>query len=171
MSDPTPNPADFTAARVLVVGDVMLDRFVYGGVDRISPEAPIPVMKIGREIVMPGGAGNVARNLAALGAKVALFGLAGDDVAADQLNEVLAMEPGIEAHLVVDETWQTIEKTRFIGGRQQLLRVDRESSVQPSDDAVDALIKAAQEALTDHGVLVLSDYAKGAVGDRVLSKL
>lgn len=171
MSDFAADPADFAAARVLVVGDVMLDRFVYGGVERISPEAPIPVMRIEREIVMPGGAGNVARNLAALGARVALFGLAGDDVAADQLNEVLALEPGIEAHLVVDETWHTIEKTRFIGSRQQLLRVDRESLAQPSEDAVDALIKAALEALADNAVLVLSDYAKGAVGDRVLSKL
>ncbi|MCW0235381.1 MAG: bifunctional D-glycero-beta-D-manno-heptose-7-phosphate kinase/D-glycero-beta-D-manno-heptose 1-phosphate adenylyltransferase HldE [Ferrovibrio sp.] len=171
MSDFAADPADFAAARVLVVGDVMLDRFVYGGVERISPEAPIPVMQIEREIVMPGGAGNVARNLAALGARVALFGLAGDDVAADQLNEVLALEPGIEAHLVVDETWHTIEKTRFIGSRQQLLRVDRESRAQPSDAAVDALIKAALEALADNAVLVLSDYAKGAVSDRVLAKL
>lgn len=77
MSDVAADPADFTAARVLVVGDVMLDRFVYGGVERISPEAPIPIMRIEREIVMPGGAGNVARNLAALGAKVALLGLHG----------------------------------------------------------------------------------------------
>ncbi|MFN3402303.1 MAG: bifunctional D-glycero-beta-D-manno-heptose-7-phosphate kinase/D-glycero-beta-D-manno-heptose 1-phosphate adenylyltransferase HldE, partial [Ferrovibrio sp.] len=167
----TADAADFTAARVLVVGDVMLDRFVYGGVDRISPEAPIPVMRIEREIVMPGGAGNVARNLAALGAKVALLGLAGEDVAADQLNEVLAGEPGIEAHLIIDETWHTIEKTRFIGSRQQLLRVDRESPAQPSDEAVDALIKTALDALTENAVLVLSDYAKGAVGDRVLAKL
>jgi D-beta-D-heptose 7-phosphate kinase/D-beta-D-heptose 1-phosphate adenosyltransferase len=171
MSDFAADPADFAAARVLVVGDVMLDRFVYGGVERISPEAPIPVMQIEREIAMPGGAGNVARNLAALGARVALFGLVGDDVAADQLNEVLALEPGIEAQLVVDETWHTIEKTRFIGSRQQLLRVDRESRGKPSDDAVDALIKAALEALADNAVLVLSDYAKGAVGDRVIAKL
>ncbi|WP_341893909.1 bifunctional D-glycero-beta-D-manno-heptose-7-phosphate kinase/D-glycero-beta-D-manno-heptose 1-phosphate adenylyltransferase HldE [Ferrovibrio terrae] len=171
MSDFAADPADFAAARVLVVGDVMLDRFVYGGVERISPEAPIPVMQIEREIAMPGGAGNVARNLAALGARVALFGLVGDDVAADQLNEVLALEPGIEAQLVVDETWHTIEKTRFIGSRQQLLRVDRESRGKPSDDAVDALIKAALEALADNAVLVLSDYAKGAVSDRVIAKL
>lgn len=171
MSDFSADLADFAAARVLVVGDVMLDRFVYGGVERISPEAPIPVMQIERETMMPGGAGNVARNLAALGAKVALLGLAGDDVAADQLNEVLALEPGIEAHLVVDETWHTIEKTRFIGSRQQLLRVDRESRGKPSDDAVDALIKASLEALADNAVLVLSDYAKGAVDDRVLAKL
>jgi D-beta-D-heptose 7-phosphate kinase/D-beta-D-heptose 1-phosphate adenosyltransferase len=171
MSDFAADPADFAAARVLVVGDVMLDRFVYGGVERISPEAPIPVMQIEREIVMPGGAGNVARNLAALGARVALFGLVGDDVAADQLNEVLALEPGIEAHLVVDESWHTIEKTRFIGSRQQLLRVDRESRARPSEAAVDALIAAALDALAGNAVLVLSDYAKGAVGDRVLAKL
>lgn len=171
MSGLSIDPADFTAARVLVVGDVMLDRFVYGGGERISPEAPIPVMRIEREIVMPGGAGNVARNLAALGAKVALFGIVGDDVAADHLNEVLALEPGIEAQLVVDEHWHTIEKSRFIGSRQQLLRVDRESKAQPSEDAIDALISSATEALAENAVLVLSDYAKGAVSDKVIAKL
>lgn len=171
MSDLSADLADFSAARVLVVGDVMLDRFVYGGVERISPEAPIPVMQAERELAMPGGAGNVARNIAALGAQVSLFGLVGDDVAADQLNEALALEPNILAQLVVDETRRTIEKTRYIGSRQQLLRVDRESRSQPSDEAIDALIKAASEALKDCAVLVLSDYAKGAVSDAVIKAL
>jgi D-beta-D-heptose 7-phosphate kinase/D-beta-D-heptose 1-phosphate adenosyltransferase len=171
MSDLPADLADFSAARVLVVGDVMLDRFVYGGVDRISPEAPIPVMQVEREIAMPGGAGNVARNLAALGAKVSLFGIVGDDIAADQLDEALALEPGIDAQLVVDETRRTIEKTRFIGSRQQLLRVDRENRGPPSEDAVGALIAAAAEALQHCAVVVLSDYAKGAVSEPVIAAL
>ena len=171
MSDLPADLADFAAARVLVVGDVMLDRFVYGGVERISPEAPIPVMQVEREIAMPGGAGNVARNLAALGAKVSLFGIVGDDIAADQLDEALALEPGIDAQLVVDETRRTIEKTRFIGSRQQLLRVDRENRGLPSDDAVAALIAAAGEALQHCAVVVLSDYAKGSVSEPVIAAL
>lgn len=169
MSDPAATSVDFTGARILVVGDVMLDRFVYGGVQRISPEAPIPVMQTERDIMMPGGAGNVARNIAALGARAVLLGLAGDDAAADLLNETLALDTGIEARLVVDETRPTVEKTRFIGGRQQLLRVDRESHAPPSAAAIAALIEAAEEAIADVAVVVLSDYAKGAVSDAVIA--
>lgn len=165
------DPADFSAARVLVVGDVMLDRFVYGGVERISPEAPIPVLTAERDSVMPGGAGNVARNLAALGAQVVVLGLVGDDAAADRLNEVLALDPGIDARLVVDETRQTTEKTRFIGSRQQLLRVDRESRGAPAPEAVATLLDVAREMLDGCAVLVLSDYAKGAVSDAVAAAL
>jgi len=171
MSELVPELTDFTGARVLVVGDVMLDRFVYGGVQRISPEAPIPVMQTEREIVMPGGAGNVARNLAALGAHAMLIGLVGDDAAADELNDALALDTGITARLVVDETRRTIEKTRFIGGRQQLLRVDRESRIPPSDESIEALIEAATEAMNDCAVVVLSDYAKGAISERVIIAL
>src|SRR3546814_6300026 len=119
MSDFPADLVDFSAARVLVVGDVMLDRFVYGDVQRISPEAPIPVMRAERELAMPGGAGNVARNIAALGGRAILIGLVGDDTAADLLNDVLAAEPGIEARLVVDEKRPTIEKSRFIGRSEE----------------------------------------------------
>src|SRR3546814_14690894 len=115
----------------------MLDRFVDGDVQRISPEAPIPVMRAERELAMPGGAGNVARNIAALGGRAILIGLVGDDTAADLLNDVLAADPGIEARLVVDETRPTTEKSRFIGSRQQLLRVDRETSRAPADDRLE----------------------------------
>lgn len=162
---------DFTAARVLVVGDVILDRFVYGSVQRISPEAPIPVMQAEREIAMPGGAGNVARNIAALGGQATLLGLVGDDTGADLLNEIMAVEPGISAQLVVDETRPTIEKSRFIGSRQQLLRVDREVTREPAAAALDALAAAAGVALQDCDVLVLSDYAKGAVAPPVVAAL
>ncbi|MFC3674164.1 bifunctional D-glycero-beta-D-manno-heptose-7-phosphate kinase/D-glycero-beta-D-manno-heptose 1-phosphate adenylyltransferase HldE [Ferrovibrio xuzhouensis] len=171
MSDFPADLVDFSAARVLVVGDVMLDRFVYGDVQRISPEAPIPVIRAERELAMPGGAGNVARNIAALGARATLIGLVGDDTAADLLNDVLAAEPGIEARLVVDETRPTIEKSRFIGSRQQLLRVDRETSRAPADDSLATLIAAAIDALADCSVLVLSDYAKGVMAPSVVTKL
>lgn len=169
MSEMPADLADFSGARVLVVGDVMLDRFVYGGVQRISPEAPIPIMQAERSIVMPGGAGNVARNISALGAEAVLVGLVGDDGAADELDESLAAERGVVAHLVVDETRRTIEKIRFIGSRQQLLRVDWENRKAPDDAGLGTLIATALDALTECSVVVLSDYAKGVVVDRVVA--
>lgn len=168
MSEIPADLADFSGARVLVIGDVMLDRFVYGGVQRISPEAPIPVMQAERAIVMPGGAGNVARNIAALGSEAVLVGLVGDDSAADELDETLAAERGVVAHLVVDETRRTIEKIRFIGSRQQLLRVDWENRKSPDAASLDTLISTALDAVAQCGVIVLSDYAKGVIVDRVI---
>lgn len=165
------DPAAFAAARVLVVGDVMLDRFVYGSVTRISPEAPIPVMRSERSSVMAGGAGNVARNIAALGGRATLIGLVGDDVAADELNDSFGAEPHIEALLVVDLGRPTSEKTRFIGGRQQLLRVDNETEAAPSAEAAETLLAAAREALDNTDILVISDYAKGVVTDTLLKTL
>src|SRR3546814_7351036 len=112
---------------------------------------------------MPGGAGNVARNIAALGAEAVLVGLVGDDPAADELDETLAAERGVVAHLVVDETRRTIEKIRFIGSRQQLLRVDWENRKSPAETSLDTLIVTALDAVADCAVVVISDYAKGVV--------
>ncbi len=160
----------FAGAHVLVVGDVMLDRFVYGGVKRISPEAPIPVMLVERELAMPGGAGNVARNIASLGARVRLIGLVGDDAAADELHEALS-QPRIEPLLVVDETRPTAEKVRFIAGQQQLLRVDRERQGGPGADAAGTLAETVLQALDGVAAVVISDYAKGVVSDSLLAAL
>ncbi|MBX3455048.1 D-glycero-beta-D-manno-heptose-7-phosphate kinase [Ferrovibrio sp.] len=170
MTHTPPDPDGLKAARILVVGDAMLDRFVYGDVDRISPEAPIPVMRAARDIVMAGGAGNVARNIAALGARCVLVALVGDDAAAQELNDALQV-PGIEALLVVDPERPTAEKIRFIGGRQQLLRVDRERVAAPGRDAQGTLIDAALEALDQADAVILSDYAKGVVNDALLAAL
>ncbi len=160
----------FARARILVVGDVMLDRFIYGGVQRISPEAPIPVMQVQRELAMPGGAGNVARNIASLGAHARLIGLVGDDNAGDELHDALT-QTRIEPLLVVDEARPTIEKTRFIGGQQQLLRVDRERNGEPGEAALGTLIATVLEALADAQAVVVSDYAKGVVSDALLAAL
>lgn len=165
-----PDLESFAKARILVVGDVMLDRFVYGGVKRISPEAPIPVMQIERELAMPGGAGNVARNIASLGARARLIGLVGDDAAADELHDALS-QTRIEPLLVVDESRPTAEKIRFIGGQQQLLRVDRERSAAPAQAATQTLIETALAALEDVDAVIVSDYAKGVVGDALLAAL
>lgn len=151
--------AGFRHARVLVVGDVMLDRFVYAHVSRISPEAPVPVLLIGREAASLGGAGNVARNIASLGGRVTLIGGRGEDAAGDHIAELLAREATIEDALVVLEDARTTEKIRYIADQQQVMRADREASWPDSVNAM--ALAAAREAIPHHDALVISDYAKG----------
>jgi len=149
------------AARVLVVGDLMLDRYWFGEVDRISPEAPVPVVRVSVSEDRLGGAANVARNVAALGGQVTLIGIVGrDDVAQTLLS--LSAEAGIKTSFVADETVPTIMKMRVLGRQQQLLRVDFEK--YPTAAAQADIAARVIEALPDHDVLVLSDYAKGVLG-------
>ncbi|MBI2798835.1 MAG: D-glycero-beta-D-manno-heptose-7-phosphate kinase [Gammaproteobacteria bacterium] len=150
-----------TGARTLVIGDVMLDRYVYGSVERISPEAPVPVLTIEREIAMPGGAGNVARNLATLGAKTSFGSVLGSDAAAADLTRIFATESLITPHLVIDPTRHTTVKTRFVGASQQLLRVDHEQREALNEVTQRALLKLIEELTTEHDVMILSDYDKG----------
>jgi len=157
-------------ARVLVLGDVMLDRYVYGSVDRMSPEAPVPVLRQDSQRAMTGGAGNVARNIAALGGKVVLVGLVGDDAPGRELSAMLADEPGIASRLIVDPGRATTVKTRFIAGRQQLLRVDGETAMPATGAAAAGLQAALAAALASVDIVLLSDYAKGVLGDEVLQR-
>ena len=154
-------------ARVLCLGDVMLDRFVYGAVERISAEAPIPVMRVGREEAMAGGAGNVAANVAALGAGAILVGVVGADAAGRRLAG-LCREQAIDARLVEADDRPTTVKTRYIAGSQQLLRADEERTAALSDAAAAAVLAAFEAALTGCDWVVLSDYAKGVLADGVL---
>ncbi len=157
------------SVKIAVVGDLMLDRYVYGAVERISPEAPIPVMSRSRETAMLGGAGNVARGLAALGARVELAAATGEDEAADELAGLIQAEPGLEADLLIDPSRQTTVKTRFVAGGQQLLRLDAESP-HPLDGAAEAkLVAAAQTAISGAAAVLLSDYAKGALTPSVIA--
>ena len=158
-------------ARVLVVGDVMLDRFVYGDVDRISPEAPVPVCRVGEETAMLGGAGNVARNLAALGASVEFISVIGDDAAGAEIRALLAEHDRLTCELIEDPGRQTSIKTRFFSGVQQLLRVDRETTEPVSDALTGQLRDAAARALERCGALVLSDYGKGVLGPALTAAL
>ncbi|MGE4219203.1 MAG: D-glycero-beta-D-manno-heptose-7-phosphate kinase [Alphaproteobacteria bacterium] len=158
-------------ARVLCVGDAMLDRFVEGRVDRISPEAPIPVFAVTSETSMPGGAGNVVRNLAALGAQATLVGTAGDDVAGTELDRLLAAETGASACLIKTKGRGTTIKTRFVAAGQQLLRADHETTAPLAAGDRQALVEAALAALDTAGVLVLSDYGKGVLSDDVIATL
>ena len=147
-------------ARVLVAGDVMLDRYWFGEVDRISPEAPVPVVRVARREDRLGGAANVARNVAALGAQATLVGIVGDDEPGRHVAE-LAREAGIRAELAVDAGRPTTLKMRVLGRQQQLLRVDFEET--PGEPALDALDVLSDRLIASHDVLVLSDYAKGAL--------
>ncbi len=153
-------PAEAVArARVLVVGDVMLDRYWFGEVDRISPEAPVPVVHVARREDRLGGAANVARNVVALGAHASLLGIVGDDEPARHVRAML-QEAGIESVLATDSGPTTL-KMRVLGRQQQLLRVDFEEP--PGEAALDQLDAAYDELLARHDVLVVSDYAKGAL--------
>ncbi len=158
------------AAHVVCVGDVMLDRFVYGEVERISPEAPIPVLRIAREAVTVGGAGNVARNLSAIGTETRLFGVVGDDPAGREAAEVLSFENAVTLSLSVDGARPTTVKTRFIAGGQQLLRTDEEELTALSDALLGQLSTDVGASVADGncGALILSDYGKGVLTDTMI---
>jgi D-beta-D-heptose 7-phosphate kinase/D-beta-D-heptose 1-phosphate adenosyltransferase len=155
---------------VLCVGDLMLDEFVYGEVTRVSPEAPAPVIAVNRSELMIGGAGNVARNLAALGAHCIFVGVIGDDDAGELLRRSLGEERLIEPYLAVENGRPTTRKVRFVSEHHSthLLRADWEQAAAVSAATEDALIARATKALERAGSVILSDYAKGALTPRVV---
>lgn len=157
---------------VLVVGDVMLDHFLLGRVNRISPEAPVPVVEFMRDEYRLGGAANVAQNIRALGSTVILAGAVGEDEAAEQVRATLERDGSIAQALVVDSKRPTTRKVRVITDRrQQVARVDYESD-QPLDEAVeDALLRAVSDSLASVDVVVVSDYLKGTVTARLMETL
>ncbi len=146
--------------RLLVVGDVMLDRYWFGEVSRISPEAPVPVVKVERMEERLGGAANVARNAASLGAQTTLLSVVGDDDAGSSLRRLLAAE-GIAADLQVDRQIDTTVKLRVIGRQQQLLRIDFETT--PSHEILQAKLAEFERRLADCDIVILSDYGKGGL--------
>jgi len=154
------NLGDLSAVRLLIVGDVMLDRYWFGDVSRISPEAPVPIVKVERSEERPGGAANVARNAAALGAKVSLLALVGNDEAGVTLKRLMG-ECGIDASLHIDDAVDTTVKLRVIGRQQQLLRIDFETS--PSHEALRAKLSEFAQRLPDCDAVVFSDYGKGGL--------
>ncbi|MFN7085828.1 MAG: D-glycero-beta-D-manno-heptose-7-phosphate kinase [Burkholderiales bacterium] len=155
-----PHPSSWRKARVLVVGDVMLDRYWFGEVGRISPEAPVPVVKIDRIEERPGGAANVARNVAALGAAASLLSVTGSDEAGACLKRLLKKNR-IEARLHVDRSVDTTVKLRVIGRQQQLLRIDFETL--PSHEVLASKLKDFCVLLRKADAVILSDYGKGGL--------
>lgn len=154
--------------KVVVLGDLMLDEYLFGEVSRISPEAPVPIVRVVQERAVLGGAANVAANLKAVGAEPAIVGTLQNDRAGERLLRLLA---GLDIHsegIVLDSRRPTIIKTRVIGQQQQMLRIDREEPGDLDEEAVDGLRAGLGKALEDAGALIVSDYAKGVVGPHVM---
>src|SRR5689334_15727830 len=158
-------------SRILVVGDVMLDHFIWGSVGRISPEAPVPVVDFERESFMPGGAANVARNLAALEAPTELFGVTGNDHAARQLKSLLAEQHIACGGLVNSVTRSTTVKTRIVAHKQQVVRIDRETRDGLNQQLDQRLVRALEARISQSAAVIVGDYGKGVVTQPLLDKL
>ena len=174
---PGPPPTDaelaaivrnFQRARILVIGDVILDRYIVGQVNRLSPEAPIPVLRPDSNRCTLGGAANVALNIATLGGQATLIGVAGEDAAGKEIQRLLDSTKGVACNLVRLQGRPTTAKTRFMTGYHQLLRLDEETTDPLDQPAVAAVLQAVDAALAATDVVVLSDYAKGVLCDGVL---
>ena len=147
--------------RILVVGDLMLDEFVWGKVGRISPEAPVPVVEVTHESYFPGGAANVARNLREFVDRVSVIGLIGKDLSGQQLRDLLADRKIDISDAVEDQKFRTIVKTRIIARHQQVVRVDREKIAAPSTTQIAKVVAAVRKRLNDVDAIIFEDYGKG----------
>ncbi|HEX5106293.1 MAG TPA: D-glycero-beta-D-manno-heptose-7-phosphate kinase [Pirellulaceae bacterium] len=167
---PTPDQiVKLASGRVLVVGDVMVDHYVTGRVSRVSDEAPVPIIHVSGERWTPGGAANVAANIASLGGGAVLVGVVGKDAAATTLSDLLApLAESARADLVVEAGRPTTIKTRYMGGQHQIVRVDREEPAPISSETEAALVAAIEKHARDCQAVTISDYAKGALTDRVI---
>jgi rfaE bifunctional protein kinase chain/domain len=157
--------------RVLVVGDVMLDQFIWGGVSRISPEAPVPVVDFARESFMPGGAANVARNLVALQTPAELFGTIGNDDAAKKLLTILGEQKISCTGLVKNSARHTSIKTRIVAHRQQVVRIDRETRGTLDEKTTAKLIVEFKVKLSKADAVIVGDYGKGVVTQPLLNEI
>ena len=156
---------------VLVVGDAMLDRYIYGTVSRISREAPIPVLAIEREVAVPGGAGNVVRNLGALGVSVAFVSVIGDDQAGSDLTGLIGSQPGVEPWLLVQGSRTTTRKTRYMARGQQMLRTDREDPSPIHPKLAERMLRILRDAMAATSVTILSDYGMGVLAGEMPAQI
>ena len=174
MTDRTPLAAHVEAlgsSRVACIGDLMLDRFVHGRVERTSPEAPVPVLRTDGDVSMLGGVGNVARNLAALGARATLLSVIGDDAVGRRLTGMVGREHRVEPHLLVERGRLSTEKTRFVADGRQLLRADSETTEPIAARSAESLAGLARDALATCDALALSDYGKGVLTPALVRRL
>ena len=152
-----------SGSRILVIGDLMLDQFIWGSVERISPEAPVPVICVERESAMPGGAANVASNVRALGGETFLLGVVGPDSDGTRLRQELQGRGLSTEYIYVDRRRPTTTKTRIIGQRQQMVRIDRERIERVTGDLLEVVVEAAREAIPRVDGVVVEDYGKGLI--------
>jgi D-beta-D-heptose 7-phosphate kinase/D-beta-D-heptose 1-phosphate adenosyltransferase len=156
---------------VLVVGDAMLDRYVYGRVTRVSPEAPVPVLAVERELALPGGAANVVRNLTALGAAVAFVSVVGDDQPGSDLTGLIGGQPRVEPWLLVQGGRATTTKTRFVAAGQHMMRADHEHPTAIHTRLAERLVRIASDAIAATSAVILSDYQKGVLAGDVAPRI
>jgi rfaE bifunctional protein kinase chain/domain len=160
-----------SSRRITVIGDLMLDEFVWGKVGRISPEAPVPVVEVTGESFYPGGAANVARNLREFVDRVAIIGLLGKDRSGEQLRELLSEQKIDTLDAVAETTFHTIVKTRIIAGHQQVVRVDREKFVGPSAGQIQEVAAAVRKNLPETDAIIFEDYGKGFLSTELVSQI
>lgn len=161
----------FKTCRIIVVGDIMLDEYLWGVVDRISPEAPVPIVQVKRESWRVGGAANVAANVKSFGAKVCLFGVVGDDLAGRRLLETLNAEGINTSGIIIDSGRPTTLKTRIIGHNQQMLRIDKESTENIDVEIQEGILDLILKALPEVDGVIVSDYAKGVIVEGLIKPL
>ena len=160
----------FSEKKILVVGDIFLDRYIYGKVERLNPEAPVPILHAKREEDATGGAGNSAKNASMLGAQASCIGLVGNDAIADAIGGAAEKE-GYSATLIRDKHVRSIIKKRYIVGSQQLLRVDYEDVMEIQDEAEEKLLEQLKEQASSVDAIIVSDYAKGTVSEAIAHAL
>ena len=161
----------FGDAKVLILGDIMLDEYMYGSVDRISPEAPVPVVNISSSKILLGGAANVAANICSLGGEALLLGTVGDDEAAIKISQLLKSEKISDDLLVTDLTRRTTIKTRIIAHSQQIVRADREDRHEVNPDIEKEIFSRFMSVVDDIQAVIVSDYGKGVINQSLLEKL
>ena len=162
---------EYAEKNILVIGDIILDAYIYGKVDRISQEAPVPIVSIDRKKFKPGGAANVALNLSGLGANVQLLGVTGDDSNAEELQNCFQESENIQLHLVKDKSRPTIVKTRIIADGKQVFRLDEEITSEISSLLIEELIKVFNESCKDIDGIIIEDYNKGALPKEIISHI
>ncbi len=162
---------NFSNVKVLIVGDVMLDRYLWGSVNRISPEAPVPIVNINKTSVVLGGAANVAANIAGLGAKPILVGVTGDDAEAKVLAEVLEKSNISADFLIPIKDRRTTIKTRLVAHSQHVVRFDHETLTPVSEDDANSIFEKIESVLDEVSIIIISDYAKGFLTENFLTRL
>jgi D-beta-D-heptose 7-phosphate kinase/D-beta-D-heptose 1-phosphate adenosyltransferase len=160
-----------SSRRIMVIGDLMLDEFVWGKVGRISPEAPVPVVEVTGESFYPGGAANVARNLREFVDRVAIIGLLGKDQRGQQLRELLSQQKIDTSDAVQDATFHTVVKTRIIARHQQVVRVDREKFVGPSASQIRGVVASVRKKIPETDAIIFEDYGKGFLSTELVSQI
>lgn len=162
---------NFQNANILVIGDIIVDHFIWGSVSRISPEAPVPVVNVTDENLLLGGAANVLHNIYAMGAKATICGIIGDDAMGEHFMDLLSDLPSPTFGVIKSKNRPTIIKTRVVAQNQQVVRFDREKTAAPSEENINKILKFLDTHLENYDVVIVSDYAKGIISDKLMTHL